>query len=724
MSSLFAEFKRRNIFRVAGVYAVVGWLLAQIASVLENAMNMPAWFDTMVVSCLLLGFPIAMILAWAFEITPEGVQRTEAVKDGERVTAKTGRILDYVLVGGLALVGVLIIGDRLLPGKPDSAAPASSVAQTNNAEANGIEGNSIAVLPFEDFSPDKDQAYFADGIAEELLNVLARVEGLRVASRTSAFSFKERESSISEIAQALNVGHILEGSVRKAGDTLRITAQLIDTQTDEHLWSETYDRPLTAENIFAIQDEISHAIVLELNGRMDLLPETVTPLTQSTEAYDAYLRGKEAYRARTEDAINESLDWLGRAVTLDPDFAVAHASLARAYTLQREYAGLGVAHARFRSKTHIDRALTLAPDDPEVLSEAAWQYFTVRLSFSEALNGFDSAIAANPNNASAHRGRGLLLVQYGENEKAMASFERARELDPQLEILRINMYGVHADQDDIDSAQSVLLEALELNPDFQLARGSLARLFFAKGDVETAHRLAMSCKGDNYCDAALGRVYASLGTDDRLAALGDENWDAYLAFKNGNATESVGYAKEAAAFDPLLGLGWLDTMDRPTEAYEIINKHPERFEFLFEETFSPSTDNQRDWLSLYWALHDAGDARAETLRATLAASFEGVEPGPRNFEDAYINAAKWRMVENDLDGAMAWLNALAEKGVPTTYVQAPSHWFEPLYDRPDYKAFIARMLEIAARDRALIEAQLANPPEVWWTPDEVLEEAR
>lgn len=269
MDNLFSELKRRNIFRVAGVYAVIGWLLAQMASVLENAMNMPAWFDTMVVSCLLLGFPIAMILTWAFEMTPEGVKRTESANADEETSPKTGRGLDYLLIGGLALVGVLIIG-----GQFRSSAPANPDAAPSLAQSNKIDGQSIAVLPFEDFSPDKDQAYFADGIAEELLNVLAQVDGLRVASRTSAFTFKARESSISEIATALNVGHILEGSVRKSGETLRITAQLIDTNTDEHLWSETYDRPLTAENIFEIQDEISQAIVLELNGRLDLLPDT------------------------------------------------------------------------------------------------------------------------------------------------------------------------------------------------------------------------------------------------------------------------------------------------------------------------------------------------------------------------------------------------------------------------------------------------------------------
>ena len=220
MGNLLSELKRRNIFRVAGVYAVAGWLLAQMAAVLENSLNMPAWFDTVVVSLLLIGFPIAMILAWAFETTPDGIKRTEAVSGADSITQITGRKLDYVLIGGLALVGILIVGDRIMP-KPTTL-PQTSV--TNSIDA--FTDQSIAVLPFEDFSPDKDQAYFADGIAEELLNVLARVEGLRVASRTSAFSFKERESSISEIAQALNVEHILEGSVRKAGDTLRITCLL------------------------------------------------------------------------------------------------------------------------------------------------------------------------------------------------------------------------------------------------------------------------------------------------------------------------------------------------------------------------------------------------------------------------------------------------------------------------------------------------------------------
>lgn len=715
MDNLFSELKRRNIFRVAGVYAVIGWLLAQMASVLENAMNMPAWFDTMVVSCLLLGFPIAMILAWAFEMTPEGVKRTESANADGETSSKTGRGLDYVLIGGLALVGVLIIGGQFRSSAPANPDAAPSLAQTNK-----IEGQSIAVLPFEDFSPDKDQSYFADGIAEELLNVLAQVDGLRVASRTSAFTFKARESSISEIAAALNVGHILEGSVRKSGETLRITAQLIDTQTDEHLWSETYDRPLTAENIFEIQDEISRAIVLELNGQLDLLPETGAPPTQSTEAYDAYLQGKEAYRNRTEDALNQSLDWMGRAVTLDPDFAQAHAQLARIYTLQREYAGLGLEHARFRSKTHIDRALELAPNDWEVLSEHAWQIFSERLNLEDGLAAFDAAISANPNNASAHRGRGLLLLNYGETEDGMVSLQQARQLDPKSEILLINMSRGFQDRDDIDGSQAVLLDSLRLNPDFQLARGELSEVLVQRGNIEMAHRIAMSCRGDNYCDNALSNIYAHLGMDDRLAALGARTWGLFLPFKNENTAELDRIVSIATGFDPLSDLGLLDFLNRPMQAYSTIQDSPERLDLLLDGELEPTSTNLSYELALYWALQQAGDQRAADVRASLSMGFEGVEPGPYNFGTAYINGAKWRMVENDPDGAMAWLNALADRGVPTTNVQVKSHWFEPLYDRPDYQAYKAKMLEIAARDRALIEAQLANPPEIWWTPHELL----
>ena len=710
MSNLFTELKRRNIFRVAGVYAVASWLLAQMAAVLENSLNMPAWFDTVVVSFLLIGFPIAMILAWAFETTPQGIKRTEVVAGHESITQTTGRKLDFVLIAGLALVGVLIVGDRIMP-KAVTAQNAPNVTAHS-----AFTDQSIAVLPFEDFSPDKDQAYFADGIAEELLNVLAQVDGLRVASRTSAFYYKDREASVAEIGDALKVAHILEGSVRKAGNTLRLTAQLIDTKTDEHLWSETYDRPLTAENIFVIQDEISKAIVLELNGRLDLLPETDARPTQSTEAFEAYLKGKEAYIPRTEEGINESLDWLGRAVTLDPDFAVAHAKLARAYALQREYAGLDRRHADFRGNTHIDRAMELAPKDWDVLSERAWRIFNPSATLPEKISAFDAAIAANPNNASAHRGRGLLLSNHAEIESGMDSLIKARSLDPRSAIVLVNMAGVYEDRNDIEGQRAVILDALQIDPNLHLARGGLARNALERSEVETAYRIARSCEGKSYCDSARANIYAALGMDDNLAALNNDWWDLYLLFKRGETEAAEQTIRSRADAHRLVLIGLYDANNMADEAYRLIQDNPAPFAHLLDETPNEGVNATNAELSLLWAFEQADDPRAKQVRAALAQKFKGATLGTQSFNDAYTVGAQWRMAENDPDGAMDWLNALADKGVPDISVQFSSHWFEPLYDRPDYKAFKARMLAHAARDRALIEAQLANPPEVWWTP--------
>jgi TolB-like protein/Flp pilus assembly protein TadD len=715
LNNLFLELKRRNIFRVAAVYSVIGWLVAQMASVLESAMNMPTWFDTMVVSCLLLGFPIAMILAWAFEMTPEGVKRTNSIPDGESVVTKTGRSLDLVLVTSLVLVGALIIGDRLMPNNSTD-----NTATSVDAKKSNFGGQSIAVLPFEDFSPSKDQAYFADGIAEELLNVLARVEGLRVASRTSAFSFKARESSISEIAKELKVGHILEGSVRKAADTLRITAQLIDTKTDEHMWSETYDRPLTAENIFKIQDEISQAIVLELNGRLDLLPETSDRPTQSTEAFDAYLKGKEAFVARTTQAINKSIDWLDRAITLDPNFAEAHAKLARVYALQKEYSTLGQEHSVFRSKTHIDRAMELAPDQWEVLSDRAWANYASNYG-KAGLANFDAAIAANPNNAHAHRGRGLVLDHIGRLDEAMASFNRVRELDPKLAIVLVNMTGNAEDMDDIDGMQSLLIEALSIDPDFHLALGGLARSQYVRGHIKNAHRIAMSCRGNSYCDDQLASLYANLGMDAAVAEIDRKAWNIYLAHKIGNSEKAKGLTLDISRGNPRYKLSLWDQIKMPELAYLSFQQDSEAFSFLFDEHELQGTFALNTLFALAWSLEQMGDSRANELMVKLEKQFDDIEPGTANFEEPYLLGARWQIQKNRPEKAMAWLNALADRGVASTVVQSEPHWMLPLIDRADYQGFKQRMLNIAARDRAIIEEQLANPPDIWWSPGELTE---
>ncbi len=451
MDKLFKELRRRNIFRVAGVYAVVGWLLAQVAATLEGAVGLPAWFDGMVVSLLLIGFPIAMILAWAFEMTPEGVKLTAAVPEGESIATKTAKTLDYVIIGGLALVGVMIAADRLMPSfetRPTGA------PQDEDALVGQVSTASIAVLPFADLSPEGDQEYFSDGIAEEILNVLVRIDGLEVTSRTSSFQFKGQELGVPEIAERLAVRHVLEGSVRKAGDTIRITAQLIDAQTDIHLWSETFDRPLTAANIFAIQDEIAEAIVDALSAVMNVAapPEIhVTPTTDNVAAYDLYLKARDLYLARANLDDVEAL--LGQAVEQDPSFADAWALRAAVYPLLVEYGYAPESDWAVIVRRNIefaDRALSLDPQNAAAIAAKAnarsisAQRLHSKEDFADIISEFKRALAINPRDGSTLNWLGLTYNTVGERERGLEQFQACLKYEPFYAPCAENIYDAQA----------------------------------------------------------------------------------------------------------------------------------------------------------------------------------------------------------------------------------------------------------------------------------------
>ncbi len=427
MGDFFKELRRRNVFRVAGVYAVIGWLLAQVAATLEGALSLPGWFDAVIVSALLIGFPIALVLAWAFEVTPDGVKLTAAVPEGESIHAKTGRKLDYAILGGLVLVAAMIIADRMMPEKP-------GIGVTQDAAGAALpENTSIAVLPFADLSPDKDQEYFSDGIAEEILNVLAKLDNLHVASRTSAFQFKNTDIGVPEIASQLNVRHVVEGSVRKAGDTLRITAQLIDANGDKHLWSETYDRPLTTQNIFEIQDEIAAAVVEALGENLDvpLTPRVKRAAsTENLDAYELYLRANALYLARSQDNMLEIERLYKQATLLDPNFAEAWAGLAATYiVLPAWIAGTDKDEYYSMARIAADRATEL---DPKLSLP-----YTVRGAVdSDAGNHdasfaqFDRALEIDPRNKQAHAFRGQAYLDIGYLDKAIEDFAACEEIDP------------------------------------------------------------------------------------------------------------------------------------------------------------------------------------------------------------------------------------------------------------------------------------------------------
>ena len=353
------------------MYAVVGWILAQISTTLEESLGLPAWFDAVIVALLLLSFPIALIFAWAFELTPEGVVKTEAVREGESITADTGRKLDYAIVAGLVALGLMMGWQQITQGPTQDVGSANNPAESGRADAQKRHATSMAVLPFADLSPEGDQEYFSDGIAEEILNVLVGVAGLDIVSRTSSFQFKGRDLGIPEIAAKLGVRHVVEGSVRKSGGTIRVTAQLIDAEADIHLWSETYDRPLNAENLFQIQDDIANSIVSALRdtlGLAELEEITVMASTKSLTAYEKFLEARPLYQGRTDLGIVVNL--LEQAVTQDPSFARAWEMLAATTNLLGDYGPTDdtVEILDIRATEYANRALAIDPDSATAIA--------------------------------------------------------------------------------------------------------------------------------------------------------------------------------------------------------------------------------------------------------------------------------------------------------------------------------------------------------------------
>lgn len=447
--SLFNELKRRNVFKVSAAYIIVAWLLMQVTDVIINNIEAPVWVFHVILLMLAVGFPLTVLFAWAFEMTPEGVKKASDVDPAVSVTASTGQKINYIIIGLLAIALAYFVWERQQPhAMPETVlnADTRAEARANTAAIDNPAEMSIAVLPFADMSAEGDQEYFSDGIAEELLNVLVRVEGLKVASRTSSFAFKGQGRNISQIASELGVGHIIEGSVRKAGNRVRVTAQLIDAGTDRHLWSETYDRDLV--DIFAIQDDIANAIVIALKRTLGVAVETadtkavnVAVATENISAYDLYLKARALFIARTELA--ESMRMFEQAVELDPDFARAWEGLAAVLAVMpswgfdgRDYYSQSAAAAA--SAIAIEPGLSLAY---AVLANNVSG--KVPTDWPGVFENFGRAISNDSTNATAYLWRGISLMQLGYLDQAMTDFEACTARDPAYQNCYLHQGAIH-----------------------------------------------------------------------------------------------------------------------------------------------------------------------------------------------------------------------------------------------------------------------------------------
>jgi TolB-like protein len=404
---------------MAVLYAVAAWLIMQVAEVLESLVGLPAWAGSAILGLLAIGFPIALIFSWFYELTPEGISLEKDAEAAESIKHVTGRRMDFIVISLLCAAVILFAYDKWwMHGPPEQ---------------------SIAVLPFENMSGDPEQEYFSDGISEELLNVLSKLPGLRVVARTSSFQFKGENRDIIDIGRQLNAAFVLEGSVRKAGPHVRITTQLINASNGFHLWSETYDREL--ENIFAVQDEISAAIVESLKEHLGLQVEAAPRViaAANTEAHDAYLRGRHLVVQRTVATVEGAAREFEKAVELDPGYAPAHAELAIATLLLGGSGSVTDTEAIARATPHAERAMALEPTLAQAHAATGFLLWS-QWNPEEALTHFEQAIQINPNYSIAYTWMAnLLAFSLGRYDESFPMRETAVRLDP-LSIPAINNY--------------------------------------------------------------------------------------------------------------------------------------------------------------------------------------------------------------------------------------------------------------------------------------------
>jgi TolB-like protein len=489
---LLQELKRRNVTRVAVLYIVAAWLVLQVADVSVSLLSLPEWVGRVVFLLLALGFPFALIFSWAYELTPEGLKREKEVDREDSVTQVTGRRINSLTAVLLVLAISVVVLDRFIPEARDTVGPVESSGQE---EAVAESGQSIAVLPFVNMSNDPDQEYFSDGISEELLNVLAQYPDLHVAARTSAFQFKGRNLDIGEIANKLNVRYVLEGSVRKSGQTIRITAQLIEAHNGYHLWSNSYDRQLV--DIFAIQDEISAAIGAALEVELDLASggegsATTIAATKNMDAFDAYMRGRQLINLRGRNKIEEAVGHLEHALELDESYAPAHAQLAIAITLLSNtpgsYGELSMDQIRIRAQPHIDRAFELELNLPEAYG--AKTLLSITSSDDEsAIDNAKRALALNPSYADALNWLMLAYSGLGRYQDAIRATERQLKVDPLSVVGRVNYAGFLALRGEMERALAMADGIAEQSE--RTAMDARARIHYYAGEPSVALEWAL-----------------------------------------------------------------------------------------------------------------------------------------------------------------------------------------------------------------------------------------
>jgi TolB-like protein/Tfp pilus assembly protein PilF len=711
--SFLGEIKRRKVLRVAAIYAVTAWLLVQIVATVEAPLRLPDWVDTLVIVLLAVGFPFALILAWAYELTPEGLKKEQDDDRPESVSRPTGRKLDYIVIAVLVVLLGYFAFDKFVL---DPSGDAESLQTTTD--------KSIAVLPFVNMSSDPEQEYFSDGISEELLNVLSQIPGLRVSARTSSFQFKGENLDIMDIGQQLNAGLVLEGSVRKAGQDVRITAQLVDASSGFHLWSETYDREL--ENIFALQDDISASIVLALREHLGLRIEASPRViaAANTEAHEAYLRGRHLVVQGTRGSMEEGIHEFERALSHDPDYAPAHAELGLASLYLMRTTGdtsKGIAMAT----PHVERAMALDPTLAQAHAATAYLLWNQEY-WEDALTHFKQAVQLNPNYVFAYVLMGNLLDwKLGRYDEAFQMRETAMRLDP-LSIPTIVYYlqGL-IQRNRIAEAEQELEKIASIFPHvYVYRRGSLLS---RGGNTASAILGSLDALRINpgYTQVELGLTFrfGDIGLRNEVLAL-RQNPKPLILSMLGKPRDAVTTAEARLAKDPDSVVARHDLGLALAAAGDYARARP-----ILEEMWRLSGGRISKRSDLFTTASAAAliairrDAGEET---TVGELIEAIRDNVSRYRKAGIVGDGRSYGVDYEEGLASYLSgdremglALLDKGTAGGVFIPPNEaYLQALYDDPDFAPILERQeaRQVREREKFLAIVCTDNPYEAVWQP--------
>jgi serine/threonine-protein kinase len=518
----FGELKRRNVYKVAVAYAIVGWLVIQVATQVFPFLEIPNWIVRLVIVLIAIGFPIALVIAWAFEMTPEGVKRTEAADAaGER--SRGGVWIAVVAIAAALSVGLFFVGRY----SAKNATPRHSEAAT------AVPEKSIAVLPLLNESGDPKDEYFSDGLSEELIAALSQIKQLKVIGRSSSFRFKDTKEEAKTIGEKLGVSTLLEGTVRKQGDRARIVAELINAADGIQLWSRTFEREL--KDIFAVQAEIANAVAtsleLTLRGAKDTVVANAS--TASVEAHNAYLQGHFYFVRRNLDDYRKAVGFFDQAIRIDPDYALAYAERSEAWTFIGDLAIGEKKNAWAAAKHDAEKAVEVGPNLAEAHAALGWVRFFIDWKFAEGLSELKRAKELSPANPTANDLLARVIVYLGQVDEAERHARHAVELDPLSVTAQGNLARVLFVAGKLDEADAVARKAAELQPAAAGNHRYQVLVAVERGDGETALREAQLEPNEGYRRFELALAHYVRG--DRAAA------DAALADLIANGRDRLAY---------------------------------------------------------------------------------------------------------------------------------------------------------------------------------------